>query len=234
MNTPIIYEVFMTSAVSQPGQATAVLSPLDEAFIDVLNGLLTNAKELATRSTEQVFQLSQAFVEKEAAGVLREFHRLYFGDAALKTRKEEINHEVDDLFDQIQAQIAAGRDGQDLGIMEDEKRRAERLGLAGLQKQLEGIITLDKGIRAKVLPALTTMQFEDVVRQRLTHVVEAWTVFTVHVQDGVTDFQTTGDILANITTSQNETKLFYDRVLRRPAPPGVEAPSVFLSFLEEE
>lgn len=224
----------MTSAVSQSGRAVAALVDLDEAFIDVLNGLIANATELAARSTEQVFQLSQSFADKEAANVLKEFHRLYFGDAALKERKEDINHEVDDLFDQIQAQIAAGRDGQDLGIAEDEKRRAERLGLAGLQKQLEGLITLDKGIRAKILPALTSMQFEDAVRQRLTHMAEAWGLFTAHFQDGITDFQETAEILANITTSQSETKLFYDRVLRRPAPPGVEAPSVFLSFLDEE
>ena len=48
-----------------------------------------------------------------------------------------------------------------------------------MQKQLESLITLEAGLREKLVPAMMSMQFEDLVRQRMQRIDTMWrTVFS--------------------------------------------------------
>lgn len=212
----------MSTAGKLDASVTADLDSLDSAFLSVYGELAQGAMDVAAQATQEVFQLSNSYLSQSANDLLKQFYALYFGDGEVATRKEQINKEVDDLFDQIQAQVDAGCA---VDVQENDAAKKERLGLSGLQKQMEGLITLDKGIREKILPAIYSMQFEDMVRQRLEHLVKMWQS-RPKAEDA--------EVLATYCTSQSESKSFYTHVLHRPAPAGEDNPSVFLSFMDEE
>lgn len=212
----------MSTAGKLDASVAADLDLLDETFLGLYEDLVKSAIDVAAQATQEVFQLSNGYLSQSANDMLKQFYALYFGDGEVAARKEKINQEVDDLFDQIQAQVNAGAE---ITLAENDEAKKERLGLSGLQKQMEGLITLDKGIREKILPAMTSMQFEDAVRQRLDHLVGMW-----RARPKAEDAET----LATFCTSHAETIAYYKHVLHKPAPQGVETPSVFLSFMDGE
>ncbi len=212
----------MSTAGKLDASVAADLDLLDATFLELYEDLVKSAVDVAAQATQEVFQLSNGYLSQSANDMLKQFYALYFGDGEVAARKEKINQEVDDLFDQIQAQVNAGGE---ITLAENDEAKKERLGLSGLQKQMEGLITLDKGIREKILPAMTSMQFEDAVRQRLNHLVAMW-----RARPQVAD----AEKLATFCTSQAETAAYYKHVLHKPAPKGVETPSVFLSFMDGE
>lgn len=212
----------MSTAGKLNASVSADLELLDQKFLAVYGELVQEAIDVAAQATQEVFQLSNGYLSQSANDLLKQFYALYFGVGEVAARKEKINQEVDDLFDQIQAQVDAGAA---VDVQEDDSAKKERLGLSGLQKQMEGLITLDKGIREKILPAMCSMQFEDMVRQRLEHLVLMWQS-NPKADDA--------EVLVAYCTSQTETETFYKHVLHRPAPAGEDNPSIFLSFMDEE
>lgn len=222
----------MTSTAAKLSAAQeAALSDLDQTFLQIYQELGRATTELASRATSEILDISRDYLSQNANDVLMQFYALYMGNSKVDARKEQVNQEVDDLFDQIQSQLAQG---QEVEIKEDDEAKKERLGLSGLQKQLEGMITLDRGIRDKILPALASMQFEDLVRQRIEHLHQLWQTVAPQIGFEVANVEALGESLATMLTSQAETKEFYELVLNKQPPAVAAEASVFLSFMDEE
>ena len=160
------------------------LSPirLDEVFFGILAGI--NAEVIATtnKSVTIILDVSMNYLSSAAQDALTSFYSLYFGPGKAQTERVEVNQEVDSLFDQINADFAAGKtEGQVLeNLKEDEERKKARLTISGFQKKLESLITLDNEVRGKLVPAMMAMQFEDLLRQRISRIEALWrSIFNV-------------------------------------------------------
>lgn len=219
------------SAAEKPspsGDVAAIISEFDRKFLEFYQAASTDTIDKARVCTDKVFELSSTFMNKDTTQVLRKFQELYFGNKKVEARKEKINQEVDDLIDQIQDQMDQG--GEVKVVAEDEAARTERLGLAGLQKKLEGLITLDEGIREKIVPAVSSMQFEDAVRQRLDHINQMWGRLAGELLgESTPDLRQLGEQLAAMCSSVEETADFYKIILKEDPPAGgVEQGAAFL------
>lgn len=207
------------------------LEELDTIILEIIEELSKKAIKGASECTDAVFRLSANYIDRPAFEALKKFYDLYFGEAHIEDDKNTINQDVDDLVEQIQSKI---EDGESLdSVSEDESTKRKRLGLAAVQKQLEGLITLNAGIKTQVLPALSSMQFEDAVSQRVAHLVEGWQLIQkalFYADQSTEDIDTICKDLAKICSSVEETKDFYNLVLGEEPPEGEDNRSVFLEF----
>lgn len=194
------------------------IQKVDQQFLDLFAVLSNDAIDKAAQCTEQVFNITNEFLSTGASDVLKKFHKLYFGTPDIEARKEEMNRDVDSIVDRAQKSLSQG---QEIDPSDESSSDLERLGLSGLQKQLEGLITMDEGIRQKIIPALASMQFEDAVRQRLDHISHIWlSTFKLLSSGGdeKVDFNAFSKELAECLSSVRETESFYRLVVKEEPP----------------
>ncbi len=209
---------------------TITKAELDQTFLAILTAQCQRATEEAGHCTGSIFNLTSKYLNQPEFEVLQQFYDLYFvASGEMESKKQAINDDVDDLVSMLQEQLARG---EELSAPEEnEARKQERLSLSAIQKKLEGLITLDSGIRDQVLPALASMQFEDAVRQRIDHLVFGWDL-VVHMltAQGQVDWQDIAREIGKKTSSVEEANDFYRDVLNEEAPAGSEARSTFIEF----
>lgn len=224
----------MASPAQKISASTAPsLEAFDQLFVKILEQLGRDALAGAAACTSSTMALSANYLERDAFDTLKQFYDMYFNHGAIKTKKDEVNAAVDEMVSLLQAQLEAGQEiSTDLNIDKNEEMRRQRLGLAGVQKQLEGLITLNNGIREQLIPALASMQFEDAVSQRLQHVMQVWARLTtfMHQSNSPADCTEEARAMAALMTSVEETASFYELVLQEKAPEGQAERSVFLEF----
>ena len=218
---------------AQKTQPTVSLEEFDGMFLQILDQLGKLALDGAGSCTSAILDLSANYLEREAFDTLRKFYDLYFNHGEIAAKKDAVNAAVDDMVARLQERLEAGDDlSDDKGIDEDEEMRTQRLSISAVQKQLEGLITLDNGIKKQVIPALSSMQFEDAVNQRLQHVMTAWNKIgtLLHKKHSFADIETLARDVARTLTAVEETQSFYKLVLEEPAPEGQVERSVFIEF----
>lgn len=204
---------------------TCAIEELDQNFIKVIEAFSVTIMGHARSSTEYILEISNKFLDENAKTALQDFHNLYFGECSnLKNVSEQVNAEVDDLFDSIQDMMNNGVNTNDIIIQENTSDKVNRLSMAGLQKRLEMIISLDTGIREKLIPVLHSMQFEDFLHQRLTHVQALWKTVLQCLNDNKTTvpLQTIKSNLAKLPSSVMEREHFYRIVLKQEPPSGLK------------
>ncbi len=192
----------------------------DAMFLQIISEINLSIISLTENAVCEVIKASTGFLSVDAQNAIEQFHNLYFSSATKE--KSKINAEVDDLFDSISAQLDSGIDPTQIleNIKEDETSEKERLSLAALQKHLESLITLETGLREKLVPAITSMQFEDNVRQRLTRLNSIWAMGMAHINSGKqSDEAKVTDSILNLMNSNIEREFFYKHVLLKEPPP---------------
>lgn len=218
----------MPARMQGPSQAESLDDPFMAIMSDFIDIIIGDAGQAASR----ILELSSQFLSSSAKVALQNFHDLYFGGEKMNLNKEAVNREVDDIFDQVLTQVAAGHEvaSCDITVHEDASTKQSRLMLSGLQKQLETIISLDSGIREKLVPVLTTMQFEDMIKQRLTHIRNGWQAVHKATVEGVKEFDDMAQELGTSLSSNLERKLYYSVVLGTEPPPGSENDGMVFEF----
>ncbi len=192
-------------------------SSLDTAMITVIENMARVMTEITNQSVNEILKIATKFMDDTSRKALEDFHKLYFSGDDLSAKKDDINSDVDLLFEAIQKTLAEGGDTDN--IQESEEDKTVRLGLAALQKQLESIVQLDLGMREKLVPAIMSMQFEDATRQRLAHLVEVWKTAATHSGESVATIQNAVHEKANaIFSSAVERGLYFPIVLQEPPP----------------
>lgn len=224
----------MASPVAKiPSKPALTREAFDQIFLDIFNQLGREALAGAEACTSSTMSLASTYLERDAFATLKQFHDMYFQHGALKAKKDEVNAAVDEMVSFLQEQLAVGKElSTDANIDQNEEMRKQRLSLAGVQKQLEGLITLNNGIREQLVPALASMQFEDAVNQRLQHVFEVWsrTKTLLQQKTGQDDCSAEARSMASLMTSVEESASFYEIVLQEKAPEGQDQRSIFLEF----
>ncbi|SMF25119.1 hypothetical protein SAMN06296036_10839 [Pseudobacteriovorax antillogorgiicola] len=219
----------MSSEATKLDEKSYSLKEFDEIFFLILNDLGVNAIKGAADCTDAIFRLSSNYVDRPAFEALKKFYDLYFSSGDVEISKDSVNQEVNELFEKIQKKISEGGNTDDIEENEDQKK--QRLGLAGVQKQLEGLITLNAGIKRQIIPALTSMQFEDAVSQRMDHLLRGWKMINVFLHNtALLDAEPLARELANTCSSVEETQAYYKTVLGEEAPEGQGERSIFLEF----
>ena len=217
------------SAQAQTEQSP--LEQLDKMFFEVIEKLAQDATTKARECTEEVFHLSSNYLSQDAFETLRKFQNLYEDNVEMNEKKAKISENVDDMFENIQKGLAEGKTTEEISnsIEEDPEAQQLRVGLSGLQKQLEGLITVEDGLKEKLMPAIASMQFEDEVRKRLHNIVNSWRIFTHALNSNQFSPQTISLVIEKSLTSYKETVLFYETVIKEEPPAGSDE-SIFLEF----
>lgn len=192
---------------------------LDDAFLDIVSDWVKLTTSSAEKAVQTILQSSGQYLTGDHKNALSDFYTLYFADADLDNSKQSINRDVDELFDVIQAKIASEGDAADLsGIEERAEAKQARLSLSGVQKQLETIIQMEAGIKQKLLPVLSSMQFEDALRQRLTRMEQAWRQILAEDPKDDASFQDVSEKIAKSLGSSAERQAFFPSVLKKSPP----------------
>jgi len=203
-----------------------VVAELDAVFLAIVDSLLRDVIKHASGAAKRILNLSGEFLGETAQAALDDFHSLYFATDTLDDTKQKVNTDVDNMFDEIKQGVEDGKSSEQLAeeISEDDESKRARLALSGLQKQLESIVSLDKGIREKLVPVLSSMQFEDLITHRLSHIINSWELVTNSLgnQDISFDPAEVGQQIADMLTSQEERASYYKIVLKTVPPKGID------------
>jgi hypothetical protein len=202
---------------------------LDDAFLSIMKDWTELTTSCAEGAVASILKNSGEYLSTDQQRAVQDFHDLYFGDGDVTATKEAINREVDDLVDAIQNELATGADASKLkSLKEDEDAKRSRLSLSGVQKQLETIIQLETGLKEKLVPVLTSMQFEDAIKQRLSRMVQAWHLSLDATPETAQDVEVIGEQIAMTLGSAAERQAFYPNVLQREPPKdAIEDMSLF-------
>ncbi len=195
---------------------------IDDAFLSIMRDWAEMTSVAAAGAVEMILRNSGEYLSSEQQKAVSDFHDLYFSDADVAASKEAMNREVDDIFDAVQADMAGGGAPADLrAVKENDEAKRTRLSLSGVQKQLETIIQLETGLKEKLVPVLTSMQFEDAIKQRLQHMVEAWNFSLTSPPKSEAEVTAMAESIAKTLSSAVERQAFYPNVLKRTAPKDI-------------
>lgn len=143
---------------------------IDQIFLKIFRDLKNETMVNAEKSLENILKISSEFVSGSIHDDLMEFYKLYFhGSAEMEQKTEEINKNVDSIFEQAQKLAKKGMDNQQIHneVIDNEDQSKERVSLSYLQKKIESLISLEEGVRAQLAPVLSSMKGEDITRKRL-------------------------------------------------------------------
>jgi hypothetical protein len=194
---------------------------IDDSFLSILRDWAEMTSVAAAGAVEMILRNSGEYLSSEQQKAVSDFHDLYFSDADVAASKEAMNREVDDLFDAVQAEMAGGASANMSAVRESDDAKRTRLSLSGVQKQLETIIQLENGLKEKLVPVLTSMQFEDAIKQRLQHMADGWRLVLSSPPKTDADVTVMAEAIAKTLSSATERQAFYPNVLKRPAPKDV-------------
>lgn len=205
------------------------IESVDGMMLGLIDEYLKTVLGFAAGSVQTVLDTSASFLSQPAHECVKKFYDLYFNRQELQAKAESVNRHVDDLFEEAKALVTAG-----IGAVDNSAKTAEdeeRLGLTGLQKQLEGVITLEDGVRERLSPVLASMQFEDSLRQRIEHIITGWPALMAALHSGDSkDLAEVGDSLGKLCSSQLEADLYFPQVLKESAPAALPGQSLVIEF----
>lgn len=203
------------------------LKALDSVMVSIIGDLCSGAGLNASSSVQSILEISASYIDTEAKSALIEFRNLYLGsNSELEKVSESINGEVDDLVDSLKTKLEAGEDLDLLSRAEDpslDELSRNRLALAALQKRLEKIISMDEAIKVKLLPILTSMQFEDLIHQRLDHIAKMWEIAgQAFSENSSKDFTDVAQKIAQVLVLKAERDIYYPKMLGIQPPETVD------------
>ncbi len=194
---------------------------IDIAFVEIARDLFELVTKTSSDATQKILDMSSSYLNERAQSALKNFYDLYFNDAGVAETKTSINADVDNIFDQATAATAKGESLDDMqtSVKETGNNRSDRVGLSAIQKELETIITLDEGMKNKLLPVLSSMQFDDMLSHRLKHVMTIFDKISATTSNPTAKqwMEFHDEVLKELSSAQ-ERKQFYEIVLKKEAP----------------
>lgn len=146
---------------------------INEAFEQIFMGILDEVNSTLENAVSQVVKSSAGYLSQTAHEAVASFQKLYFAGDEMESHKRDINLEVDDIFESVQKQLESGGE-VDIKIEEDDEKKKARLALAASQKQLETLISVDSGVREKLVPVLESMGLAEGTTLRLENLSHLW------------------------------------------------------------
>lgn len=202
------------------GNNEKALKGIDEAFSAIVAKLCDNVISNASHSVGSILELSTQFVDKKAQKALKDFRDMYFFNEKIAAETAAINDDVDGIIDDLRGKMERGEevDFDESMTSKHGEMAQNRMAISGLQKQLEQIITLDENIKKRLLPVLSSMQFEDMIRQRIEHVRDGWVKIIKNLGSEEEVMKAKLEEIGASLSSGSERDIYFPRILGRPAP----------------
>jgi hypothetical protein len=197
------------------------LSQFDENFIEIFESIVQTINDGVSSAVRRVFESSHAVLDESSRKALSDFYSLYY-DKSAHDMSTSVNKSVDDLFELAQSHINSIGSLRVDDLKEDPHLEEQRLSLSAVQKQLETLLTLDSRVRERLLPALMSMQIEDMIKQftqRLTMMLKI--ICAALPANFPLDAESTMQ-LQTLAVSQPELKQFYKSILKQTPPEYLE------------
>jgi hypothetical protein len=142
------------------------------------------------------------------------------------------NDAVGDMVDLLQKKMASGEDISVEHLSGSAYDNHEAVSLAEHQKKLESLILADDRLKQHIVPAMASMQIEDSINQRLSHIVDVWqsVVGLLERSDNGADVEDVAKTLGKSCHSAEQANDYYGLVLETKAPEAIEKRSVFIEF----
>jgi len=210
----------------------------DQIFFETIQDFYAEASNCARENVMQILELSKNFLQKDTHKSLKEFHDLYFGSGEQAEKTEAYNRDVSDFVENLQKKMKSGEDisKENLGSKSGslhllQMSEQDRLNLSQMQKQMESLITLDQSLKEKLSPILASMQFEDMMQQRLEHLARGYQLITqLEAKPNDKKIDLIISELEALCASQSETTEFYEEVKKETPPTGVKSQGLVFKF----
>lgn len=179
---------------------------------------------------EQNEPIDLTFIDKKALLIFQGLVDLLIKNCGISVReilnlsKEFMNDQTSDAVKELYLTIEADqKDGQG----------PKKLTMAKLKKSVDDILSVDKTMKTRISPVLGGLQFEDSMRQRLSHLREAWLEIG-DIRNKCTspeaEYVKLAEKLSQLCASSQETKDFYECVLKEAPPESRESPNIVIEF----
>ena len=210
------------------------LKEFDELMVKIINETLSLAKTSASESVKNVIELSKNYLAENVHDALENFHNLYFDNEKVQKQSDDINSIIDHVVGSMQ------EDMKNDSLSDETIKKAskmlnigekERLSISQAQKQIESLIATQDAIKSKVAPVIASMQFEDLMRQRIEH-LEAGYQKVSELDENCSEEEISEviDFLECLCASKEETEEFYEEVKKEDPPEGFVTQSKVIAF----
>lgn len=210
------------------GQKSAQsINAIDRLCFDALTAIVSQAKQGLTDLSSDVFSsMSKTLDDDSSKDAMAHLMALYDG----ATNKQGLDHNeaVGDMVELLQEKMDSGEDvsiEQVEGISYDGA-----VSLAEHQKKLESLVLADERLRQSIVPAMASMQIEDSINQRLSHLLEVWQSLTELLERSDGDASQVAEDQGKRCHSAEQASDYYGLVLEQKAPEAIEKRSVFIEF----
>ncbi|NRA45032.1 MAG: hypothetical protein HRU09_08780 [Oligoflexales bacterium] len=228
----------MAEAKKKPEKNYTTLEDWDQIFLGITQDFYVEVSNCARENVLQVLELSKNFLAKDTHKSLKEFHDLYFGSKNQAQKTESYNNDVSDFVEHLQKKMEAGEDISHESVEDGSSQvhalkvsEKDRLNLSQIQKQMESLITLDKSLKEKLSPILASMQFEDMMRQRLEHLERGYELICkLEAEPSEAQINAIISELDELCSSQSETTEFYEEVKKEEPPTGIKPQGLVFKF----
>lgn len=199
------------------------MSQLHETVTHCLSEIQKAAIAHAQAKVQQIIEVSSCYLSQQNHEKLILFHKLYAekADEQQTAQLASAVDSTDSIFEQAQALMESGASQEEMlaGIEVDEEKDKERMQLSAFQKMLESIISLEEGIKEKFAPAMSSMQFEDEVRQILEHIIAMFQMISSSAdRENVPALTQLAEQMAQLISVQQERELFYRHIFHEAVP----------------
>ena len=227
----------MAEAKKKNEQEYYALEEWDQIFLGITKDMYQEVCNCARENVLQILELSKNFLAKDTHKSLKEFHDLYFGSGNNALKTETYNDDVSNFVEHLQKKMKEGEDlsndfsNDSSPLKALELSEKDRLHLSQIQKQMESLITLDKSLKEKMSPILASMQFEDMMRQRLEHLERGYELAcNLEADPGADAIEAIVSELSELCSSQTETTEFYEEVKKEEPPTGIKPQGLVFKF----
>lgn len=142
-----------------PVLVTAIIK-LQNEYSKMILGILD-------KSVNNLIHESVVILSDDDQANLQKFLNLYKVDLVILEQTNQINEEVDHIFEEAERQL---QDEGDISIQETAAGRDKRLSLAGYQKHLEMQATIKDYIKSEISSFVLDLQCHDLIRQMVENI----------------------------------------------------------------
>ena len=221
--------------IKRDDQNNISLEQWDDLMLSILDEMFAMSKTCASENVKNVLEISKNFLNQETHQALDNFHNLYFKNEKAQKQSDEFNSIVDHVVESLQGSM---RDSEQLSEKDIKKAtmvlnigETERLALSQAQKQIESLISMQDSMKEKLTPILASMQFEDMMRQRVEHLEIGYQkICQLSESCSPDDIKSIVDELEALCASKEETAEFFEEVKKEDPPQNFTPKSSVFTF----
>lgn len=216
---------------------------IDQICFDALSDIVSQAKQgLMDLSADVFASMSTSLDDASSKDALDHLMALYGASfdqnqneasasaAPFSVGPADHNEAVGDMVDLLQKKMSSGEDINVEHLSGSAYDNHGAVSLAEHQKKLESLVLADDRLKKHIVPAMASMQIEDSINQRLSHILDVWQSVVGLLERSDADAYDVAKTLGKSCHSAEQANDYYGLVLETKAPEAIEKRSVFIEF----